>query len=87
MLDMITLSPVAPPPSYRSGGIDPLMPKLSAESAGTLKTAGEAAAGVLPDGWLLFLAGLHGIATTHFGIKRKTDFRVAAKHEPRSPDA
>lgn len=29
----------------------------------------------VPDGWLLFLAGLHGIATTHFGVKRKTDFR------------
>jgi hypothetical protein len=28
-----------------------------------------------PEGWLLFLAGLHGIATSHFGIKRRTDFR------------
>jgi len=31
----------------------------------------------IPDGWLLFLAGLHGIATTHFGVKRTTDFRNA----------
>lgn len=28
----------------------------------------------VPDGWLLFLAGLHGIGTAHFGIKRKTQF-------------
>jgi len=26
----------------------------------------------VPDGWLFFLAGLHGIGTAHFGIKRKT---------------
>ncbi len=32
---------------------------------------------VPPDGWLLFLAGLHGIATTHFGVKRKTQFNNA----------
>jgi hypothetical protein len=29
----------------------------------------------VPEGWLFFLAGLHGIGTAHFGIKRKTDFR------------
>ena len=29
----------------------------------------------VPEGWLFFLAGLHGIATTHFGVKRRTDFR------------
>ena len=27
----------------------------------------------IPDGWLLFLTGLHGIATTHFGAKRLTE--------------
>ena len=35
-----------------------------------------------PDGWLLFLAGLHGIATTHFGVKRKTDFRNGGTKPP-----
>jgi hypothetical protein len=28
----------------------------------------------LPDGWLLFLAGLHSIGTAHFIGKRKTEF-------------
>lgn len=28
----------------------------------------------IPEGWLFFLAGLHGIGTAHFGIKRKTQF-------------
>lgn len=32
----------------------------------------------VPDGWYLFVAGLSGIATTHFGVKRKTDFRNGA---------
>lgn len=34
----------------------------------------------IPDGWLLFLAGLHGIATTHFGVKRKTQFPNTPKN-------
>lgn len=32
-----------------------------------------------PDGWYLFVAGLNGLATTHFGIKRKTEFRNGQK--------
>lgn len=44
----------------------------AAEAVAVCRAAGEA----IPQGWLLFLAGLHGIATTHFGIKRKTDFRA-----------
>lgn len=28
-----------------------------------------------PDGWYLFVGGLSTIATGHFAVKRKTDFR------------
>ncbi len=41
------------------------------------RSAGDA----IPNGWLLFLTGLHGIATTHFGIKRKTDFRAVKRQK------
>jgi len=40
---------------------------------------------VPPDGWLLFLAGLHGIGTAHFGVKRKTDFRNGGTKPPDAP--
>lgn len=50
---------------------------LRADNATSAIVACEAASKAIPDGWLLFLAGLHGIATTHFGVKRRTDFRNA----------
>lgn len=43
-----------------------------AQDAASVVAAGKAATELLPDGWLLFLAGLHGVGTAHFGIKRKT---------------
>lgn len=33
-----------------------------------------------PDGWYLFVGGLSGIATAHFGVKRKTQFHDAPKN-------
>lgn len=51
-----------------------------AQDAASVVAAAQSASEILPDGWLLFLAGLHGIATTHFGVKRKTDFRNAPKN-------
>lgn len=37
---------------------------------------------VPPDGWYIFVGGLSGIATGHFGVKRYTDFRRAKKKAP-----
>lgn len=51
---------------------------LRADSATDAIAACQAAGAAIPNGWLLFLAGLHGIGTTHFGIKRKT-------HDPKLP--
>jgi len=51
-----------------------------AQDSASVVAAGKAAAELLPDGWLLFLAGLHGIATTHFGVKRKTQFHDLPKN-------
>jgi hypothetical protein len=59
-----------------------LLPTGGADAA-TLQAVAYAAGTVIPDGWLLFLAGLHGIATTHFGIKRQTDFRRERKQKAR----
>jgi len=61
---------------------------LRADNAVDAVAACKAAGEAIPQGWLLFLAGLHGIGTTHFGIKRKTDFRVSVKPKPKAgPDA
>jgi len=38
-----------------------------------------------PEGWFLFLAGIHGIATTHYAVKRKTDFGNGANGAPAPP--
>ena len=39
----------------------------------------------VPDGWLLFLASLHGIGTAHFGVKRYSDFRNGGAKPEASP--
>lgn len=43
-----------------------------ATDAAAIVAAGAVAADILPDGWLLFLAGLHGVATGQFWVKRHT---------------
>jgi hypothetical protein len=40
-----------------------------------------------PDGWYLFVGGLGGIATTHYGIKRKTWDPAKGKTESNSGTA
>lgn len=51
---------------------------LRADNAADALAACKAAGAAIPDGWFLFLAGLHSIGTAHFGIKRKT-------HDPTLP--
>jgi hypothetical protein len=58
---------------------------LRADTAADALVACKAASAAIPDGWLLFLAGLHGIATAHFGVKRKTDFRNGEPPAPAPP--
>jgi hypothetical protein len=58
---------------------------LRAADAPTALMACKAAGDAIPNGWFLFLAGLHGIATTHFGVKRKTDFRNGGTTPPDVP--